>query len=85
MTTIETGTKLQAVPKLSAVVVKDKPKHVRHLAGSAIVGTVLWLFLYFYLNSDRFLQFSPLRSETIFSISSFVAFAALLISYSTLR
>lgn len=80
MTTIETGTKLQAVPKLSAVVVKDKPKHLNHLAGSAIVGTVTCLFLYFYLTSNRF-HYSSFGLDAIFSISIFFAFGALLVSY----
>lgn len=70
------------VPKLLAVVVKDKPRHVRHLTVSAIVGTTMCLFLYFYLTSDRFHYYSSFGLDTIFSISSFFAFGALLISYS---
>lgn len=81
LTIIENETKLKGVPKLSAVVVKDKPKHLRHLVRGAIIGTVMSCFLYLYLTSERF-QFSPFGLDTILSLSIFFAFGALLISYS---
>ncbi len=65
----------------SAEVTNYQPNHVRHLAGGAIVGTVMCLFLYFYLTADRPFPI-PIGLDAIFTISGFFAFVALLISYS---
>lgn len=79
MTIIENNPKLQIVPKLSAVIVKDKPNHVRHLTVGAIVGSVMCLFLYFLTADSHF----PASLEAIFSISGISAYGVLLMSYWT--
>lgn len=81
MTIIENNTKLQFVPKLSAVIVNHKPTHFRHLTVGALVGAIIFLYLHVLTADTAFPTTVSLKA--IFFISGVSACGALLMSHLT--